>query len=153
MGQVTHEQANLLLHLYELRREARMRQARFWFISQFEAATPAESAQKYPFGSEENASFRMMVTYWEMAAGFVNRGLIDDEMFFENSMEGWIVWEKVKDLVPIQRETSKNPVYLLQLENFAERFEAWRDRIAPGAIEVFRQGRANARRASAKSTN
>jgi hypothetical protein len=153
MGQVTHEQANLLLRLYELRREARMRQARSWFIAQFEAATPEESVQKYPFGGEENASLRMVVTYWEMAAGLVNRGLIDDEMFFENSMEAWIVWEKVKALVPIQRTASKNPVYLLQLESFAKRFEAWRERVAPGAIEAFRQSRINARRASAKSTN
>ena len=153
MGQVTHEQANLMLRLYELRREARMRQARSWFLGQFEAATPEESARKYPFGGEENASLRMVVTYWEMATGFVNRGLIDDEMFFENSMEGWIVWEKVKALAPIQRATSKNPSYLLQLENFAKRFEAWRERVAPGAIELFRQGRVNAPRASAKSTN
>jgi hypothetical protein len=74
-------------------------------------------------------------------------------MFFENSFEGWIAWEKVKSLVPLQREKSKNPTFLMQLENFAKRFEAWRDKTAPGSIEAFRQMRAAAPRATAKSAN
>jgi hypothetical protein len=153
MGQVTHEQANLLLRLYELRRESRMRQGRAWFSSQFDANTPQELGSKYPMGSEESASLRMVISYWDMAAGLANRGLIDDEMFFENSMEGWIVWEKVKAIVPAQREAMKNPGYLAQLENFAKRFEAWRERTAPGSLEAFRQTRANARRAVARTAN
>lgn len=153
MGQVTHEQANLLLRLYELRREPRMRQARSWFYSQFEVSSPQELMSKYPMGSEESASLRMVITYWEMAAGMANRGLIDDEMFFENSSEGWIVWDKVKAIVPAQREVMKNPTYLSHLEDFANRFEAWRERTAPGSIEAFRQMRTNARRAAASSAN
>jgi hypothetical protein len=88
-----------------------------------------------------------------MAAGMANRGLVDDEMFFENSIEGWVAWEKMKAIVPAQREAMKNPTYLLQLENFANRFEAWRARTAPGSIEVFRQARASARRVVARSAN
>jgi hypothetical protein len=152
MGQVSHEQANLLLRLYELRREPRLREARAWFLAQFEAGTPEEFLRKYPHGSEENASARMVISYWEMAAGLVNRGLVDDDLFFENSMEGWIAWDKVKALVPQQRAASKNPAYLAQLEKFAQRFEAWRDHVAPGSLEAFQQARANARQA-AKSAN
>lgn len=153
MGQVTHEQANLLLRLYELRREPRLRQARAWFYSQFEANTPQELTSKYPMGSEENASLRMVISYWDMTAGLVNRGLIDDEMFFENSTEGWVVWERVKAIVPAQLEATKNPAYLAQLENCAKRFEEWRERIAPGSLDVFRQARVSARRAVASSAN
>ena len=153
MAQVTHEQANLLLRLYELRRESRLRKARAWFYSHFEADTPEELMTKYPMGSEESASFRMVISYWEMAAGLANRGLIDDEMFFENSAEGWGVWEKVKAIVPAQRTMMKNPAYLAHLENFAKRFEAWRERTAPGSLEAFRRARANARPAAAKSAN
>lgn len=153
MGQVTHEQANLLLRLYELRREPRMRQARAWFSSQFEANTPQELNSKYPMGSEESASLRMVMSYWEMAAGLVNRGLMDDEMFFENSMEAWVVWEKVKTLVPVQREATKNSTYLAQLEKCVKRFEEWRERVAPGSLEAFRQARVNARRSAARSAN
>ena len=82
-----------------------------------------------------------------------NRGLIDDEMFFENSMEGWVVWEKVKAIVPAQREAMKNPTYLAHLENFANRFEAWRERTAPGSIEAYRNARTTTRRAAASSAN
>ena len=153
MGQVTHEQANLLLRLYELRREPRMRQARAWFYSQFEANTPQDVTSKYPMGGEESASLRMVISYWDMAAGLLNRGLLDDEMFFENSAEGWIVWEKVKTIVPAQREAMKNPGYLIHLESFAKRFEAWRERTAPGSLEAFRQARVSARRAAASSAN
>ena len=153
MGEVTYEQANLLLRLYELRRESRLREARAWFYSHFEAGTPEELLKKYPMGSAESASLRMVITYWDMAAGLVNRGLIDDEMFFENSAEGWIVWERMKALVPAQRTRLKNPAYLAHLENFARRYEAWRERTAPGSLEAFRQAQANARRAAAKSAD
>jgi hypothetical protein len=153
MDQVTHEQANLLLRLYELRREPRLREARTWFYSKFEASTLGEVTSKYPMGSEESASLRMVISYWDMAAGLSNRGLIDDEMFFENSAEGWIVWEKVKTVIAAQREAMKNPTILVQLENFAKRFEAWRERTAPGSVEVFRQAQVSARRAVARSAN
>jgi hypothetical protein len=153
MGQVTHEQANLLLRLYELRREPRLREARTWFYSKFEASTLGEVTSKYPMGSEESASLRMVISYWDMAAGLSNRGLIDDEMFFENSAEGWMVWEKVKTVIAAQREAMKNPTILVQLENFAKRFEAWRERTAPGSVEVFRQSQVSARRAVASFAN
>src|SRR5260370_26045464 len=130
-----------------------MRQARAWFSSQFEANTPQEVLSKYPVGSEENTSLRMVLSYWDMAAGMANRGLVEDEMFFENSTEGWVVWEKMRAIVPGQREAMKNPTYLQQLENFANRFEAWRERVAPGSIEVFRQARVSARRAVVRSAN
>jgi hypothetical protein len=90
MGQVTHEQANLLLRLYELRREPRLREARAWFTGNFNAKTPEEMNEKYPPGSEGNVNLRMTVSYWEMAATLVNRGLIDDELFFENSGESLV---------------------------------------------------------------
>jgi hypothetical protein len=152
VGQVTHEQANLLLRLYELRREPRLRQARAWVVGQFEASTPEEVSAKYPMGSEDNASLRMVLSYWEMAAGLANRGLIDDELFFENSGEAWFVWEKVKNVVQLQRAGAKNPVYLAQLENLVKRFEQWREQVAPGWLEATRRARAAAR-SSTRSAN
>lgn len=147
MGQVTHEQANLLLRLYELRREPRLRQARAWVLGQFEARTVEEVSAKYPMGSEENASLRMVLTYWEMASGLADRGLIDEGLFLENSGEAWFVWEKVKTLVEAQRAATRNPVYLNHLENFARRFEQWREQIAPGWLEAMRRVRSTAQAA------
>jgi len=150
MGQVTHEQANLLLRLYELRREPRLREARAWFTANFNAKTPEEMNEKYPPGSEGNVNLRMAVSYWEMAAGLVNRGLIDDELFFENSGEAWFVWERLREVVPAMRAASKNPQAWGQLEALVKRMEAWQERRAPGHAAALRQRLNPERTATAK---
>ena len=139
MGQVTHEQAELVLRLYELRREPRLREARSWFVSNFDAKTPEEMMQKCPPGSEANTSMRMTFSYWEMAAGFANRGLIDDELFFENAGEGFLVYDRIRELLPAMRAMFKNPHVWGQLENFGKRMEAWSERRAPGNVAHMRQ--------------
>ena len=139
MGQVTHDQANLLLRLFELRREPRLRQAREWFVRNYNAATLREATQKYPMGSETETNTRMTLSYWDMAVSFVNRGLIDEEMFFETSSEGWLVWDRIKEVAFEQRAAMKSPTFLAHLEKYAIRFEEWRERVAPGSIEVMRQ--------------
>jgi hypothetical protein len=139
MGQVTHDQANLLLRLYELRREPRLREARAWFTGNFDAKTLEEMNKKYPPGSEGNVNLRMTLSYWEMAAGLVNRGLIDDELFFENSGEAWFVWERLHEVVPAMRAASKNPQAWGQLEALVKRMETWQERRAPGHTAALRQ--------------
>jgi len=139
MGEVTHDQANLLLKLYDLRREPRLREARAWFGQHFDAKTPEEMNKKFPLGSEGNAYFRMVLSYWDMAAGLVNRRLIDDELFFENSGEAWFVWERLRPLAPGMRAASKNPHAWSQLESLAKRMEEWQERRAPGHMAAMRQ--------------
>jgi hypothetical protein len=139
MGEVTHEQVNLLLHLYELRREPRMREAREWYVAKFNPATLEDIAKLAPMGSRESASMRMVISYWEMAASIVNRRLIDEEFFFENTGEQWLVWERIKPLVAKMRERSKNPHQYENLEKHASRLEAWRENRSPGASEAMRQ--------------
>ena len=115
MGQVTHEQVNLMLRLYELRREPRLRQARAWFVDHFHPSSPEEIREKYPMGSEENANIRMTVSYWDMVADTVNRGLIDD-IFFEHNGEIWIVWDRIRNIVPAWRAAFQNPLIFANLE-------------------------------------
>ena len=151
MGQVTHDQANLLLRLYELRREPRMREARNWFFANFHAKTLEEMGQICPPGSEANASMRMVTSFWEMAAGFANRGLIDDEMFFENAGEGWIVWDRLREVAPAIRAMFKNPHTYGQLEAMSKRMEEWQEKRAPGHIAALRQMLSRPRSTSASS--
>lgn len=139
MGQVTHEQANLMLRLFEIRREARLRQAREWFVAKYEAVKPEEMMKKYPPGSDENTHIRMVTSYWEMCAGLVNRGLIDDELFFENGGEAWLVWDKIQGFVAAWRVAMKNPMIFANLEAMIQRMDAWRERKAPGSTEAMRQ--------------
>ena len=131
--------AELLLRLYELRREERLRRARDWMMREFQADTAEDLVRKYPPGSEEDAFFRMDVSYWEMVASLVNHGLLKEELVFENTMELWATWEKVKTLVPSLREARKNPLSWKNLETLAHKYEQWMATRAPEALDNFRQ--------------
>jgi hypothetical protein len=135
----THEQVNLMLHLYELRREAKLREAREWVSVNFHPKSPEDAMRLTPPGSKENAYMRMVMGYWEMVASIVNRGLVDEELFFENSGEQWGVWEAVKDLVPTWRKMFANPQFLGNLEEHCKRLDAWREKRNPGSVEVLRK--------------
>ena len=134
-----HHDAELLLRLYDLRREETLRQAREWIVQQFHADSADDLYQRYPFGSKENAYFRMAISYWDMAASIVNHGLIKEEFFFENNSEFWFIWEKVKHLMPKLRETRRNPLMYHSLEALAGKYEKWLEARAPGAISVSRE--------------
>ena len=149
MGDVSHEQVNLMLRLYDIRREPRLREAREWFMNNFRPASPEDVMRQYPPASQENAYFRMVMSYWEMVAGIVNRGLIDEEMFFENSGEQWIVWERLKPVIGPWRELFKNPHMLSNLEQHCKRLEAWREKRAPGTTQAMRDMFAQMEKAAA----
>jgi hypothetical protein len=139
MGEVTHDQVNLMLRLYELRREPRLREARDWYFMNFRPASLEDISTKWPMGSPGSAYMRMVISYWEMVASIVNRGLIDEDFFFENTGEQWIVWERIKAFVPAMRQRSKNPHQYGNLEKHVQRLEAWREQRAPGTGEAMRQ--------------
>ena len=116
MGQVTSEQVNLMLRLYEERREPRLREAREWFSANFHVKNEADVMRVCPPGSKENAYMRMVLSYWEMVASIVNRGLIEEDFFFENSGEQWAVWEQVKPMIGAWRAMFSSPTFLSNLE-------------------------------------
>ena len=153
MGQVTHDQAELLLKLYDMRREGRLRQARAWFVENYSASTPEEMMSKYPPGSEANTNIRMVTSYWDMVANIVNRGLIDDDFFFENTGEMWLVWDRIRGVVPAWRAAFKNPHIFASLEAVATRMEAWREKRAPGSTEAMRQVMQQMQRPAAKAAS
>ncbi len=133
MTQATYQDAELVLKLYELRREQRLRDARAWFIGNFSAASAAEAMEKYPTGSDHNAYVRMVSTYWEMAASFVVRGILQEDLFFENSGEMLAVWEKMKDYIADLRRLRKNPTLYRNLEKASLKYIEWLNRQAPEA--------------------
>src|SRR5215467_9629925 len=133
MASVSFEEVHLMLRLYELRRDARLRQARTWFIENFHPDSAEEIAQKFPQGSEENTFVRMVVSYWDMVAGIVNRGMINGELFFESNGEIWLVWDRIRGLVPTWRSAFKNPTLFHNLEETCSRLEHWREKLAPGS--------------------
>ena len=139
MAQITYEEVNLMLRLYDLRREPRLREARAWFVEHYQASTPEELMQKYPPGGQENTYIRMVVSYWDMVANIVNRGLINDELFFESNGEIWVVWDRMRSIVPTWRAAFKNPQLFSAIEEACTRLEAWREKRAPGSTAAMRQ--------------
>ena len=139
MSQITYEEVNLMLRLYDLRREPRLREARGWFVEHFHASSPEEVMQKYPQGSQENTYIRMVISYWDMVASIVNRDLINDEIFFESNGEIWIVWDRMRSIVPTWRAAFKNPLLFSNIEETCKRLEVWREKRAPGSTSAMRQ--------------
>ena len=131
--------AELLLRLYDLRREEKLRRAREWLIGKFHADSMEELEKQCPMGSEESALFRMAVSYWDMAASLVSHGLIKEDLFFENTGELWLTWEKVRQLAPGFREARKNPLVWKNLESLARKYEQWMAARAPEALEAQRK--------------
>ena len=121
----TYDDANLILRLYEMRREDRMRKARGWFVGNFKAKTWEELQKIAPPGSDENASYRMVVTYWEMVASFVTGGVLHQELFFQSGRELLLVWERLRDVLPAIREVNKDPVLYQHLETVGTEFAAY----------------------------
>jgi hypothetical protein len=138
MAQITYDEVNLMLRLYDMRREPRLRQARAWFIEHFHPMS-LEEMQKYPQGSDEYTYVRMVISYWDMVASIVNRGLINDELFFESNGEIWVVWDRMRTIVPTWRAAFKNPHVFSNLEETCKRLESWREKRAPGSGAAMRQ--------------
>jgi hypothetical protein len=77
----SYESADLLLKLFDLRREEVMRKAREWYTKEFHPQSAQDVVST--LRGERSAYFRMVTSYWEMAASFVNNGAIDWKMFMD----------------------------------------------------------------------
>ena len=113
------ESADLIMKLYELRREATMREARNWFISFF--PENAEDILRTMIDPQVSSYYRMVTTYWDMAAGFVNRGAIDEAMFLDSGSECWVIYSKIQPHLEKVREQLRDPNYLKNLESLLMR--------------------------------
>ena len=139
MANPTFEQADLQLKIFDLRREARLRQARDWFNQHFFANSLDEAMRIAPMESEAGTFFMMVVSYWDRACAYLNHGLLHEDLFFETDGEFYFVWERVKPTIEEGRKRFSNPMFLANLEKAAERFETWIEQRAPGNIAAMRQ--------------
>ena len=133
----THEQAQLHLQIYEMRREARLRQGRDWFFKNYFADSLEEAMRLAPMGTENGAFAAMVVSYWEQACALLNYGLLHDDLFFETSGEFFGVWQRVKATVPGFRKQFVYDGYLINMEKAAQRYEAWIEKRSPGHLAAM----------------
>ena len=104
--------AELIMKLYDLRREPVMREARNWFFT-FNPES-VEDVQRTAMG-EHSAYFRMVTTYWDMACSFVNHGAIDAEMFSDATGEQVFVFAKIQPFLE-QLRAAASPNYMKHVE-------------------------------------
>jgi hypothetical protein len=135
-NQATYDDVNLILKLYELRRDDRLREARKWFGG-LKGKTLAELQALCPPGSEQEASLRMVTSYWEMAASFITSGVLNQELFEQSGGELLFVWTKIQDVVPEWRKAFNNPKYLSNVETVAKKMIDSMNRGNPKAYEAF----------------
>ncbi len=132
--------AEVIMRLYELRREEKMRTARNWFLAKFKGIRSTEDLFRIaPPGSDENAYFRMVVSYWDMAAGFVNSGAVNADLFFRSGNEMLLVWIRASEVIPELRKTRDNPLMYGDLEQASATMTKWMNDRALGSYEAFRK--------------
>ena len=114
MSASKYESADLILKLYEMRREAVMREARNWYFREFnpETAQDIVAVSRGP----QSAYYRMVTSYWDMACSFVTNGAIDAQMFTDANGEQNALYAKLAPFVEEIRALSQNPNYLMHVE-------------------------------------
>jgi len=137
MTQATYDDANLLLRLYEMRREEKMREARAWFVANFKPKSMADIQQLCPPGSENNARMRMVSTYWDMAASFVTAGVLNADLFYANNREMLLVAIRLRPVLAEIRAAYKDPTFLANLETVAQQYSDHLNKVSPGTLDAF----------------
>ena len=135
--------AQLILQLYNLRREPVMRVARKFMVSEFWPQNYDEfKAVLTAYGTEPNAWFRQVLTYWNMAAAIVLQGAVNEELFFATNGEPYFLWAKFGEYLPQARKDQIDPEFLMHLEKLTSK---------PAAKKRIKglQARLEARRAQA----
>jgi hypothetical protein len=118
--QATTAEGELVLHLYDLRRETEMRKARNWFAGEFWPRNFAEiETTMMRFDAPQSHWFRQVLSYWDMAAALVQHGALDRTLFTDTCGEAWLCYAKMKPFM--QECRSKfSPTFLSNLEKVVE---------------------------------
>ena len=137
-----YKDADLILKLYDLRREKTMRDARNWFF-QFNPKGKEDFIDVLT--SDKSGLYRMVISYWDMACSFVNNGAIDAQMFNDANGEHMFVYAKMEPFLPILREQMGNPQFLAHLEKTVKECPDYETKLAnirvrmAKIIEVYKQ--------------
>lgn len=105
-----------ILELYALRRDEAMRRARAWYFTEFNPESAADIVKLMLSGQQQSAAYRMVTSYWDMAAALVNNGGIDEQMFLEANTEHIGVFARIEPFIAEIREVFGEQNYLAHLE-------------------------------------
>jgi hypothetical protein len=128
MRKPTAADAELLMHLYEIRRDPELRRARQWFLTEFKAADWSAIKTGYLKFSDEDRWFRMATSYWEMVGAMVNREVLHPELFFDHTGEDIVSFERCKPWLAGARADIR-PSYLIQFERMVAAHQEYRKKM------------------------
>ncbi len=131
--------AGLLLKLYELRTEAALREARSWFAFEFHPTSTRDVLSTWLGPGHESAPYRMVTTYWDMAASLVVQNAIPAEMFNAANTEHIALYAKLRPFLKEIRETTRYSDYLQNVEDVVMSLPDPGERIAIFERYVARQ--------------
>jgi hypothetical protein len=146
----TSADAQLLLQLYDLRREAEMRKARSWWGGEFFPQS-ADDYLKVLWAPKaaENAWLRQVPSYWSMAAAFVLHGVLNEELFLQPAFSGemFLIFAKVYPFLKELREKLNDPHAFANIEKLVTRTKWGRERLQMmiERVEMIRQKRAESK--------
>ena len=130
-----HEDADLILKLYDLRRETVMREARNWWFT-FNP-TSIQDVMSTMMG-EHSGYMRMVLSYWDMACAMVVNGAIDEDLFNQTNGEHMVVYMKIEPVLEDLRKMFDNPEFCKSLETVVKRMPNIEARMA-SMRERFKQ--------------
>jgi hypothetical protein len=131
--------AGLLLKLYELRTEPTLRRARAWFAFEFHPQSTQDVLRTWLGPGHTSAPYRMVTTYWDMAASLVVQGAVSAEMFNAANTEHYVLYAKLRPFLAEIRATTKYVDYLINVEQVATSGNDAGERIATFARYLERQ--------------
>ncbi len=148
----TTADAQLILQLYDLRREAEMRKARNWWVGEFFPENADDFLKvAWAAGTQENNWLRQVGGYWSMAASFVLQGVLNEELFIQPAVSGemYFLLAKVHPFLKELREELEDPHFFGNIEKVVMHSKFGRERLklTLKRVEMIRQKRAE-RRAS-----
>jgi len=120
----TAADAQLIIQLYDLRREAEMRKARNWWVAEFfPDSADAFLKVSWATGTQENAWLRQVQSYWGMAASFVLQGALHEDLFLQPAFSGemFLIYAKICPFLKELREKLGDPEAFLNIEKAATR--------------------------------
>jgi hypothetical protein len=146
MATPTHADAELILKLYDARREPELRKARQWWTGTFWPESADDIVKIIRSGgSQENNWMRQVLGYWSMATSFVSHGVLNEDLFYEPSCSGemFVIYAKVEPFVKELREKLQNPLLLANIEKMVKSEKGQeRYKVAQRNVEGMRKARA-----------
>jgi len=146
----TATDAQLVMQLYDLRREAEIRKARNWWVAEFWPQNIDDFLKiATAMGSQENNWLRQVGGYWSMATSFVLQGALNEDLFLQPSVSGemFFVFAKVQPFLKELREKMGDPQLFGNIEKviMGSKFGRERLKLTLQRVETLRGKRAAAK--------